>query len=65
MNRTTPFEELPEYLTPAEAQTHLGLSRGTTYDLLRRGEIPSVRFGRSIRIPKAALRRPAADRSRQ
>jgi excisionase family DNA binding protein len=57
MNRTIPFEELPEYLTPLEVQTYLGLSRGTVYELLRRNEIQHVRFGRTIRIPKAALRR--------
>lgn len=56
INRTSPFEELPEYLTPFEVQAYLGLSRGTVYELLRRNEIPSVRFGRAIRVPKAALR---------
>jgi excisionase family DNA binding protein len=59
-NRVTPYEELPEYLTPEELQTYLGLSRNTVYELLRRNEIPHVRFGRSIRLPKAALRQPAA-----
>jgi excisionase family DNA binding protein len=55
--RTVPFEDLPEYLTPAEAQAYLSLSRNTIYELLRRNEIRHVRFGRLIRIPKAALRR--------
>ena len=56
MNNRTPYEDLPEYLTPAELQTYLGLSRNTVYELLRRGEIEHRRFGRAIRIPKTALR---------
>ena len=55
-NRTIPFNELPEYLTPTEVQAYLNLSRTTVYDLLRRNEIKHVRFGRAIRIPKAALK---------
>jgi len=54
-NRTIPYSDLPEYLTPAEVQAYLNLSRTTVYDLLRRNEIKHVRFGRAIRIPKAAL----------
>ena len=55
ISRTTPFGELPEYLTPDEVRQYLGIGRGTCYDLLRRGDIPSVRFGRLIRVPKIAL----------
>jgi excisionase family DNA binding protein len=54
--RTQTYAELPEFLTPEETRTYLGLSRNTMYELLRRNEIAHVRFGRSIRIPKAALR---------
>ncbi|MGH9370239.1 MAG: helix-turn-helix domain-containing protein [Vicinamibacterales bacterium] len=32
------------------------MSRATVYELLRRNEIRHVKFGRLIRIPKAALR---------
>jgi excisionase family DNA binding protein len=61
-DRTRPFDELPEYLTPEEVREYLNLSRNTVYELLRRNEIKHVRFGRLIRIPKAGLRRdqPAA-----
>jgi excisionase family DNA binding protein len=55
--RTLPFDDLPEYLTPSEVQAYLSLGRNTVYELLRRNEIAHVRFGRLIRIPKAALRR--------
>ena len=35
----------------------LGLSRNATYDAARRGEIPTIRFGKLIKVPTAALRR--------
>ena len=53
--RTTPVDALPELLTPEEFRTAAGLGRATTYELIRSGQIPSVRFGRAIRIPKSAL----------
>lgn len=52
----TPFPLLPELLSPEECRAYLRLGRSTMYELLRRDEIPHVRFGRCIRIPKAALR---------
>ena len=55
ITRTTPVHALPELLTPEEFRTVAGLGRATTYDLIRSGQIPSVRFGRVIRIPKSAL----------
>jgi excisionase family DNA binding protein len=55
INRQTPLEALPEFLSPKEFQAYLDLSRSTVYDLLRRDEIPHHRFGRCIRIPKSAL----------
>jgi excisionase family DNA binding protein len=51
----TPYADLPELLTPEEFGARIRVSRNTTYELLRRGEIPHVRFGRLIRIPKTAL----------
>jgi excisionase family DNA binding protein len=58
ITRHTPFEDLPELLSVDELSVYLGISRGLCYDLLRRGELPSVKFGRIIRIPKAALEPP-------
>ena len=60
ITRTTPYDDLPEYLRPAEVMAHLGLSRGTVYDLIGRNKIEHVRFGRMIRVPKTALRKRAA-----
>lgn len=43
-------------LTPEEAAEALGVGRSTLYDLMRLQEIPSVKIGRSRRIPVSALR---------
>lgn len=55
ITRTTPFAELPEYLSPDEFRAYIGIGRSAVYALLREGEITHVRFGRTIRIPKSAL----------
>ena len=38
----------------------LGLGRAATYDAARRGDIPTIHFGRRIVVPTAALRRMLA-----
>ena len=55
ITRRTPFEELPEWMSPDECRAYLGLGRSLIYDELRRGELHCVKFGRVIRVPKAAL----------
>lgn len=35
----------------------LGLSRQSTYDAVARGDIPTIRIGRRLLVPTAALRR--------
>jgi excisionase family DNA binding protein len=40
-----------------EAGQALGLSRNATYDAARRGEIPTIKFGKLIKVPTAALRK--------
>ena len=44
-------------LSVKEAREQLGLSRGLMYEALRTGQIPSIRIGRRILIPCAALDR--------
>jgi len=39
----------------AEAGELLGISRAFAYELVARGEIPSIRLGRRVLVPKAAL----------
>jgi excisionase family DNA binding protein len=44
-------------LTVSEAADLLRLSRSFAYELVARGELPSVRLGRRIVIPRAAIER--------
>jgi excisionase family DNA binding protein len=40
-----------------ESAIVLGISRASAYEAAKNGELPTVRFGRRIRVPSAALRR--------
>jgi excisionase family DNA binding protein len=42
-------------LTVEETATMLGLRRSTAYEAMRRGELPSIRIGRRLFVPVAAL----------
>lgn len=42
-------------LTVQEAAQFLRLGRTSTYELISRGKLPVVRFGRAVRVPKAAV----------
>jgi excisionase family DNA binding protein len=54
-NLTPPwYEDLPDMVTPEQAQAFLQVGRNTMYDLLKTDQIKSVKFGRLIRIPKTA-----------
>jgi excisionase family DNA binding protein len=44
-------------LTVEEAGERLGISRTLAYELVRRGEIPSLRLGRRVVVPTRALDR--------
>jgi excisionase family DNA binding protein len=62
----TPWEDLPELLTPEEFQTVTRAGRSKTYDMLRNGEIPCLKFGsRFIRIPKTVLKLGEVDLNRR
>lgn len=45
----------PELLTVPEAARLLRISRNLAYELVARREIPSIRLGRVIRIPRPTL----------
>jgi excisionase family DNA binding protein len=47
--------EAPLLLTVPQVEAALQLGRTRTYELLRSGEIPVLRVGRMIRVPRAAL----------
>jgi excisionase family DNA binding protein len=53
-----------ETLTVEEAGRILGLGRAAAYAAVRRGEIPSLRFGRRVLVPRQALDRMLAGASR-
>ena len=44
-------------LTVTEAAVALGISRTHAYDLIARGELPSLRLGRRIVVPRRGLER--------
>ena len=44
-------------LTVEEAAEQIGISRNAAYDAVRNGEIPHLRVGRRIVIPKTAFER--------
>lgn len=46
---------MADVLTVDEAADRLRIGRRQCYDLVRQGVIPSLRLGRSIRIPVAQL----------
>jgi excisionase family DNA binding protein len=50
----------PDYLTAAGAAARLGISLRTARRRIADGSLPSVRIGRAVRIPAAALNLPAA-----
>ncbi len=47
-------------VTVAEAAEMLGISRNFAYQLVREGKLPSIRFGKRILIPRAALEKMLA-----
>ena len=51
----TSFDSLPLALSVADVAGVLGVSKGLVYEMVARGELPSIRVGRQIRIPKSSL----------
>jgi excisionase family DNA binding protein len=46
-----------ETLTVVEAARILGLGRNSAYEAVRRGEIPALKIGRRLIVPRSALER--------
>lgn len=49
------IEAQPLTLSVEEAARLLGISRTLAYDLVRRGELPRLRLGRRVVVPRQAL----------
>ena len=47
----------PLVYTIEEASRLLGVSRGVGYEAARRGQLPTIRLGRRLLVPKVALDR--------
>lgn len=64
ISRHTPLDQLPELLTIPECAAWLGTGRGLVYSQARSGDLPTVKFGRLIRIPRSALAKLAGHEER-
>lgn len=53
--RPTSFDDLPLTLRVEELMPILGIGRNTAYELIRSGQIRSIRIGRQLRVPKDAV----------
>lgn len=49
-------DNLPPILTVEQTAQVLGISRGLAFTAVRTGEIPSIRIGRRILVPRDSLR---------
>ncbi len=52
-----PNPEVRPTLTVEQAGRYMGLSRQSAYDAAARGDLPTLRVGRRLLVPTAALRR--------
>jgi excisionase family DNA binding protein len=52
---------MPATMTVEEAGKELGISRNTAYQAARAGEIPTIRIGRRLLVPRIALERVLAE----
>ena len=47
----------PKTVSVPEAGRWLGIGRNASYEAARRGDIPTIRIGRLLRVPVVALER--------
>jgi excisionase family DNA binding protein len=55
ITRLTPLDQLPALLRVGETASVLDCGKGLVYELIRRGELESIRLGRLLRVPRAAV----------
>ena len=59
---TAASQQKPETYSVPEAGRIVRLGKNASYDAARRGELPVLRFGRKLRVPRVALERlPAGE----
>ena len=54
-NKYSSLNDLPLALRVEDLMPILGIGRNTAYELVRSGQIRSIRVGRKIRVPKDAV----------
>ena len=52
-------------MTVEEAARALGINRNSAYEAARNGELPAIRIGRRLLVPKDAFERMLADAGQQ
>ena len=57
MDHVKTDEELPLLLRAERAAKLLSLGRTTVFQMMATGELPCVRIGRAVRVPRSALER--------
>ena len=53
--RSTPIDQLPEFLRVDEVAQYTRTSRAVIYEMVKRGDLRGVFFGRLLRISREAL----------
>ena len=62
MNDSLNITDRPYTLSVPEAgRTYFDLGRGASYEDAKRGEIPTIRIGRKLRVPVQAIERKLAE----
>ncbi len=54
-NKCRSLDELPLALRVEDLMPILGIGRNTAYELVRSGQIRSIRIGRQLRVPRDAV----------
>ena len=60
-NNGRQLDQLPDVLTVKEAAALLRVNHKLVYESIRRGDLPAVKLGKRIVIPKQALARLLAE----
>lgn len=58
-------DESPLLFRVEEAARMLGVSRATLYKLIDAEDLPTVRFGKSVRVPRKALEEWVTEKVKQ
>jgi excisionase family DNA binding protein len=55
IDRHTPYDELPEWMSIDEVRAYLDTGRSATYEAARSGKWPLLKVGRIERVHKSAF----------